>query len=74
MFLRNVGIYVRVHLALLSGRPIMTYKGLYRLGFDSRQGKRNFPVSRPALKPTQPPVQWVPGVLSPVQSATGACR
>jgi len=22
-------------------------------------------VSRPALEPTQPPVQWVPGVLSP---------
>jgi hypothetical protein len=23
------------------------------------------PVSRPALRPTQPPVQWVPGVLHP---------
>jgi hypothetical protein len=22
-------------------------------------------VSRPALRPTQPPIQWVPGVLSP---------
>jgi hypothetical protein len=36
-------------------------------GFDPRQGKRIFPlssVSRPALGPTQPPVQWVPGVLS----------
>jgi hypothetical protein len=39
-----------------------------RSGFDPRQGQRIFPltsVSRPALRPTQPPVQWVPGVLSP---------
>jgi hypothetical protein len=38
------------------------------IGVDPRQGQRIFPlssVSRPALGPTQPPVQWVPGVLSP---------
>jgi hypothetical protein len=35
------------------------------LGFDPRH--RIFPlacVSRPALRPTQPPIQWIPGVLS----------
>jgi hypothetical protein len=39
-----------------------------RSGFDPRQTQEIFPltsVSRPALEPTQPPVQWVPGVLSP---------
>jgi hypothetical protein len=39
-----------------------------RSGFDPRQTQRIFPltsVSVPALAPTQPPVQWVPGVLSP---------
>jgi hypothetical protein len=46
-----------------------------RSGLDPRQGQRIFPVtsvSRPALRPTQPPVQWVPRVLIPEQSATGA--
>jgi hypothetical protein len=36
--------------------------------FDPRQEQGIFPlssVSRPALRPTQPPVKWVPGVLSP---------
>jgi hypothetical protein len=39
-----------------------------RSRIDPRQGQRIFPLasmSRPALGPTQPPVQWVPGVLSP---------
>jgi hypothetical protein len=48
-----------------------------RSGFDPRQGQRIFPltsVSIPALSPTQPPVQWAPGVLSPGQSAAGVWR
>jgi hypothetical protein len=47
------------------------------LGFDARQGQRIFPlasVSRPVVGPTQPPIQWVPGILSPGQSAAGAWR
>jgi hypothetical protein len=39
-----------------------------RPGFDPQQRQRIFllaSASRPALGITQPPVQWVPGVLSP---------
>jgi hypothetical protein len=39
-----------------------------RSGFNPRHGQRIFllaAASRPALGPTQPPTQWVPGVLSP---------
>jgi hypothetical protein len=39
------------------------------IGVRSSAGAKDFfspsSVSRPALRPTQPPVQWVPGVLSP---------
>jgi hypothetical protein len=56
--LRKVRVGVAQYRVILhSGRP----------GFDSRQRQRIFPlasVSRQALWPTQPPIQWVQGVLS----------
>jgi hypothetical protein len=46
-----------------------------RSGFDPRQRQRTLPLtsaSRPTLGTTQPPVQWVPGALSPgVKSGRG---
>jgi hypothetical protein len=45
-----------------------------RSRFDPRQGQIFLLAlaSRPALGPTQPPIQWVPGVLSPgVKSGRG---
>ena len=61
-------IYVRNILVLYiqcgpgSSVSIATAYGLDDPGIESRWG-RDFPhLSRPDLRPTQPPVQWVPGL------------
>jgi hypothetical protein len=53
---------------------VSDYTG-WTTGVRSPAGAEDFSsssVSRPALGPTQPPVQWVPGIFSPGVNAAGA--
>jgi hypothetical protein len=53
-----------VYLAKVQLRQYSVWLRAGRSGFDPRQEQRIFllaPASRPALGPTQPPIQWVPG-------------
>jgi hypothetical protein len=74
-------VFVSVHNLFVPSRDsavgIATGYGLDERGVGVRipGGGKNFHLSMsciPALGPTQPPIQWVPGALSPRGKAAGA--
>ena len=60
-----------VRCGLRSVVGIATDHGLDGPGIESQWGQDFLHLSRPALGPTQPPVQWVPGLSRGVNSGRG---
>ena len=57
----------RYHVGRDSSVGRATRYGLDGLGIKSRCGQDFLHLSRPALGPSQPPVQWVPGIFRAVR-------
>jgi hypothetical protein len=71
-------IFVKIHLILgagVSSGSIVSDYGLDNraIGVQSLAGAKDFSSSLCVQGPTQPPVQWVPGVLSPGVKARPGC-
>ena len=52
---------------------ILTWYGLGRPGIESRWGQDFLHPSRPALRPTHPPIQWVLGLFPRGKEARAWC-
>ena len=66
-------IIIAVVVARDSVVGIVARYGIDGLGIEFRWGRNIQHLSRPALGPTQPPMQWVPGP-SPGDKVAGAWR